>query len=106
MDVQHYVTHSQSEMTKLSPLSAGPGYIKFLILVTEVPADALAPNGARPSAGTWLTTKLCMFYSKFPSLTWFLTASLWSNVIIQNFWQDLDKSDGTTSVRELGYNPN
>ena len=30
-------------------------------LVIPVPEDALAPNGARPSAGTVLTTKLDIF---------------------------------------------
>ena len=32
-------------------------------LVITVPADGLAPNGARPSAGTLVTTKLCIIYS-------------------------------------------
>ena len=30
-----------------------------------VPADGLAPNGARPSAGTMITIKLYMFTSTF-----------------------------------------
>ena len=33
-------------------------------LVTTVPADGLAPGGARPSAGTVLTEKLHWFSSK------------------------------------------
>ena len=34
-------------------------------MVITVSADALAPNGARPSAGTVLTEKLDMFSPKF-----------------------------------------
>ena len=30
--------------------------------ITIVPADVLAPNGARPSAGTVLTTKLDVIF--------------------------------------------
>ena len=40
-------------------------YIWDLILIITVPADALAPNGARPLAGTGMTTKLHIFFSMF-----------------------------------------
>ena len=53
----------------------------------------LAPNGARPSADTALTTKLNTF-SKFLWLPWFLFTSC-SKDMIQNGWQDLSKSRGT-----------
>ena len=34
-------------------------------LIITVPADALAPNGARPSAGTVTIAKLPLFSTKF-----------------------------------------
>ena len=37
-----------------------------------MPADVLAPNGARPSAGTVLTSKLDICSSRFLRLPWFL----------------------------------
>ena len=42
-----------------SPIYMGPSF------VCTSPADALAPNGARPSAGTVMTSKLHMFSTKF-----------------------------------------
>ena len=36
-------------------------YLQDTNWLTTVPADGLAPNGARPSAGTALTTKLDKF---------------------------------------------
>ena len=47
---------------------------KGLNLVITVPADGLAPNGARPTAGTVLITKLVMIFTKF----------LWISVIPNN----------------------
>ena len=38
------------------PHSAGP-YMRNPTFVITLPADALAPNGARPSADTVMTTK-------------------------------------------------
>ena len=38
--------------------NAGPVYIKDVNVVIIVPADGLAPHGARPSAGTVMITKL------------------------------------------------
>ena len=40
-----------------NPWSASPSYIQDRNLAITAPADALAPNGARPSAGTVLTEK-------------------------------------------------
>ena len=44
-----------------NPLNAGSIYTWDPSFVSIVPADGLAPNGARPSAGTVLITKLHMF---------------------------------------------
>ena len=44
-------------------------YLLNLNLVITVPADGLAPKGARPSAGKVLTTK-CMH--DFPNILWLL----------------------------------
>ena len=41
----------------LDPSSAGLVYMRNLSLVSTVSADIVAPNGARSSAGTVLTTK-------------------------------------------------
>ena len=41
-----------------NPSSAGPVWIRHTKLVIAMPADGLAPDGARPSAGTALPTKL------------------------------------------------
>ena len=51
--------------------SAGPVYKRDPYLVITVHADVLAPNGARPSAGTVMTTKSDMFSSKFLWQSWF-----------------------------------
>ena len=51
--------------TKTNPASAGPVCILELNSVIIMPADGLAPNGARPLAGTMLTEKENMFSSKF-----------------------------------------
>ena len=49
-----------------------------------VPADVLAPNSARTSAGTMLTTKLNIFSSKFLWLSIFFHHLSGPNDIIQN----------------------
>ena len=46
---------------RASSLGAGPVNIQDPILVINVPADAPAPDGARPSADTVLTEKLGSF---------------------------------------------
>ena len=46
------------------PWSAGTVYKEDLNFVTTMPADVLAPNGARPSAVTVLVTKSDKIYSK------------------------------------------
>ena len=38
----------------------------YLNLITTVPADALAPNGAMPSTGTMMTEKLYTLFYSFP----------------------------------------
>ena len=57
-----------------------------------MPADVLAPNGARPSAGTALTTQLDkilqMFYAAVED---FLIISNLSGDIFWQSWQDLGK---------------
>ena len=50
----------------LNLINDGHVYIHNLNLVITVPADALAPKGARPSAGTMLTTQF-FFLSGFSS---------------------------------------
>ena len=39
-----------------------PAYIQDTDYINSVPADDLAPNGARPSAGTQLTTETDMIF--------------------------------------------
>ena len=50
MDYQWYF-----EMMIINPSSAGPVYMQDLNVIITVPADVLAPDGARPSAGTVMT---------------------------------------------------
>ena len=57
----------------VNPANAGPINTQDLNLVNTVPADGLAPIGARPSAGAVMTTKLHMFSMKFPLLLLLLT---------------------------------
>ena len=54
------ITRPVSPMA-INPWGACPMYIQDMNVVITVPADGLAPNGARPSAGTMLTTKLDMY---------------------------------------------
>ena len=58
-------------------------------LVIIMPADALAPNGARPSAGTVLITKLDMSSCKFISWPVFLYHLCGPHNAIQNSWRNL-----------------
>ena len=64
-------------MIAVNPSDASPVYMYMQDpkLVTAVAADGLAPHGARPSAGTALTTKLYLFPSKY----------LWQSIIAINF---------------------
>ena len=48
----------------INPLYAGSVYIQDTNLVITVPADALAPHGARSSAGTVMATQLDVFSTK------------------------------------------
>ena len=71
-----------------NPLIAATVYIQHLNLVITVPADVLAPNGARPSAGTVLTENLDMFSFNFTGFWWFCD-------IIMDQWR-LSKSHRTS----------
>ena len=45
--------------------SASPVYLNEPNIVSTVPADAIAPNSARPSAGIVLTDNSDMFFARF-----------------------------------------
>ena len=82
-------------------LSAGP-YIRIQILIITVPADVLAPNGARPSAKTVMTTMIDMiFVPSFFGFQGFRLCLRWSDDIAQNGRQDPAKSRGTSSVNTV-----
>ena len=57
------VEYSCFSMSSVNPASASPLYIWDPYVVSTVSADGPAPNGAGPSAGIVLTTKLDMFSS-------------------------------------------
>ena len=78
--------------------SAGPVYIRDPHPIIAVPADVLAPNGARPSAGTVMTGQLNIFLMKFLWLEVFLSYHFWPDDIIQNERRDLGKSLGSSNV--------
>ena len=82
-------------------LSAGPVYIRDSHLVITVPADGLAPRGARPSAGTAMATQLHTFSTKYHSLEVMLRYLSWPDDVIQNGRRDPEKSHGTSSVKSL-----
>ena len=67
-------------------------------LVIIVPADDLAPKGARPSAGTALTTKFNMFSCRYLWLSWLFIYFRWPDDFIQNGQRVLEKSRGTLGV--------
>ena len=67
-------------------------YMQELNSVIIVPADVLAPNGARSSASTVLTKHLDMSSSKFFRLSVILCKVFGLDDIIQNGQQDLSKS--------------
>ena len=57
-------------------------YISDLNLVITVPADGLAPKGARPSAGTVMTSKLNTFLPSFCSYQWYgIKFNWWDGII-------------------------
>ena len=82
----------------VNSLYAGSVYIQDTNLVITVPADALAPHGARSSAGTVMATQLDVFSTKCVCLEVMLRYLSWPDDVIQNSWQDLEKSHGTSSV--------
>ena len=61
------MTMSRLAVLLVSLGSAGPVYIQVINVVITVPADGLAPGGARPSAGTVMTSKI---YSCCPLTIW------------------------------------
>ena len=77
--------------------NAGPMYIPDPNFITTMPADALAPDGARPSAGIVLTTKLERFSSTFPRLSLFRIPVLSPDEVIQNGRRNLEKFRGTST---------
>ena len=72
-------------------------YVWDLNMVSIMPADGLAPNGARPSAGTLLSEQLDTFYFKFPCIS-MIQYYLRGIVNIKNFGWDLPEYLGTLSV--------
>ena len=70
-------------------LCTGPVYIQEPKLIITVPADDLAPNGAKPSAGTVVTTDLdTISLSLFGYWSVWIRFS-WSDDILQNGRWDL-----------------
>ena len=63
-------------------------------LIITVPADALVPNGTRPSAGTLLMTNL---NTSFTGYQW-VCLTFGPDNIIQNGLKNLNKYHGTPSV--------
>ena len=63
---------TQTALSKITVISilipSRAGHVHIRYFVTTAPADVLAPNGARPSAGTMLTIKLDM--SSFKLFWW------------------------------------
>ena len=43
----------------------------------SLPADILAPNGAKPSPGTMMTEKIDMIPSNFPANQWLRVSIRW-----------------------------
>ena len=82
----------------IQPSSAGLVYIRDPNMVITVPTDGLAPNGARPSAGTVLTTE--RKFSPFFQLSGLQICFHWSEHLIQNGPQDLAKYRSTLSINE------
>ena len=75
-------------------------YMLNLNLDTIMPTDTLAPTGARPSAGTMLTTWCIQFTYVFLKVSLAINSFVWFfwPDIFQNGRQDLKKSCGTLTV--------
>ena len=80
-----------------NPVSANPVYTGANF-VTTVPADGLAPDSARPSAGPALNEELNMFTSKFLWLSIILCLLYSFDDVIQNIWQGLKISPVISTV--------
>ena len=78
-----------SKTDRVNSLSAGPIYIWDPNFVITVPADGLAPNGARPSAGTVMTVTLYMSSSSFHWLSMPLCNFIGPDTVIQNGHRDV-----------------
>ena len=63
--------------------NAGLVYIQDVKLVNTVHADGLAPNGARPSAGTVMTMESVKFVSLANNDLWYIYLLMRSNTIYQ-----------------------
>ena len=74
------------------------GYTADPCFIITVSADTIAPNRARPSAGTVLTEKLYMFAFKFCWLSMILCYFCGPDVVIQNGCWNPAKSHGTLRV--------
>ena len=74
------------------PWSAGTICVLDPYLVITVPADGLAPNGARPSAGTVLTIQSDMFFQSWFAYQIFWKCFWWINDIFKTaneiFWSN------------------
>ena len=77
------------KISNVNPTSAGP----MCTHAITVPADALAINGARPSAGTGLTTMLRMFSVKF------FIPYMWSQIIYFDQMTSFEMADELFGVR-------
>ena len=87
-----------SQIEDADTWGAGHIYIRDVNLVITVPADGLAPNGARPSAGKVLMTIMICFLPSFDDQHRFHIDQIMS----LNGWWDLAKSGGTSRVENGG----
>ena len=80
------------------PWNSAPLYIHIIQnvnFVIIVPADGLAPNGARPSAVAVLMIKLDMLHFKFLLILVIMRHLCWPDHVIQNGQLDLTKCNYT-----------
>ena len=90
----------------INPLSVIPIYVRNphfiwdLHPIITVPADGLAPHGARPrpSAGSVMTGPVNILWMKLFGQRWCQAIIFWLDDVIQNSRWDLEKSLGTLSV--------
>ena len=92
MSAIKWAENEHKKTKKVNVSIAGPICPNLVIIV---PADALAPNGARPSAGTLLTTKLHKFSVKL--LLLLMISNNFSGAIQNDRW-NLGKSQGISSA--------